>query len=361
MKYYILFFLLISPVLQNCQQNKTKRTLTIGVKIYETQASYRQLFREWNDMGINSAFVSVELAYDEAFRELARENDVMVFVILPIFFNAKVLQEHPDWYAVTQHGDPAKEEWVEFISPSNVAYRAQRIDFIKKVVQDTKPDGISLDFIRYFAYWEKIHDGRSLASIPNTSFDSTSLAAFQLEKGIRIPDTLRTASSIAAWILQNYQESWTNWKCHNIVSIVKDIAIATKTVCPELLINFHAVPWRENDFEGAIKKIAGQDFKQLAGIIDIISPMCYSHMLKRDARWVSSVIKNIHEQAGKTSLLPSIQVKEAYLEEVLSEEEFEENLEAALKPPSTGVVFWSWAHLEQDPGKKSIISKWVKK
>lgn len=249
MKYYILFFLLISTVLQNCQQNKTKRTLTIGVKIYETQASYRQLFREWNDMGINSAFVSVELAYDEAFRELARENDVMVFVI----------------------------------------------------------------------------------------------------------------PSIAAWILQNYQESWTNWKYHNIVSIVKDIAIATKTVYPELLINFHAVPWRENDFEGAIKKIAGQDFKQLAGIIDIISPMCYSHMLKRDARWVSSVIKNIHEQAGKTSLLPSIQVKEAYLEEVLSEEEFEENLEAALKPPSTGVVFWSWAHLEQDPGKKSIISKWVKK
>ncbi len=342
-------------------QTQEKNTTIVGVKIYEQQENYQSMFQEWHEMGINTAFISVELAYDDDFRKLALENEVQVFIILPIFFDAKVLEEHPDWYAVTQHGDQAKEEWVEFVSPSNEVYRTQKIDYIQKVVQDTRPDGISLDFIRYFAYWEKIHDGRALASIPNTSFDSTSLAAFQAEKGVGIPDTLKTISAKASWILENHQESWTNWKCDNIVSMVNNIVEAAKAIQPNLLINLHAVPWRENDFEGAIKKIVGQDFKRLAGMTDFISPMCYSHMLKQDANWVSSVVKDIQRQTGEVDLLPSIQVKEAYLDRELSEEEFEENLKAALKPPSKGVVFWSWAHLEQDPGKKTIISKWVKK
>ena len=64
------------------------------------------------------------------------------------------------------------------------------------------------------------------------------------------------------------------------------------------------------------------------------------------------------QSLGK-AVLPSIQVKEAYLTEVLSKGEFEENLQAALAPPSQGVVFWSWAHLEQNPEKKLIIKKWA--
>jgi len=364
MKHLLSVSLIISLVTQNCQNipyEEGENSPIIGVKIYEKQKNYEQLFREWSDMRINAAFISVALAYDEAFRKLALENDVKIFIILPIFFNSDALQEHPEWYAITQHGDPAKEEWVEFISPSNEVYRAQRIEFIQKVVQDTKPNGISLDFIRYFAYWEKIHDGRSLASIPNTSFDSASLAAFQIDNKIEIPEEFQTTDARSTWILANHQKSWTQWKCRQIFSMVKDIVRTAKAIQPELLINLHAVPWRENDFGGAIKKIAGQDFKQLAPMIDYISPMCYSHMLKRDAKWVSSVVNDIHGQVGDLPLLPSIQVKEAYLDEVLSLKEFEENLKAALHAPSKGVIFWSWAHLEQDPDKKSIISKWAKK
>ncbi len=32
-----------------------------------------------------------------------------------------------------------------------------------------------------------------------------------------------------------------------------------------------------------------------------------------------------------------------------------EGLNAALRPPSTGVIYWSWNMLEQDPQKKEII------
>jgi len=349
----IISFSLIPPY----DGNPTK---IIGVKIYETQENYEPLFQQWKEMGINTAFVSVALAYDQLFRKHAVENKVQVFIILPVFFNSDALIENPEWYAITEHGKVAKEEWVEFISPSNKEYRSERIDFIKKVVLDTKPDGISLDFIRYFAYWEKIHAGRSLASIPNTSFDAESLATFQLENNIRIPDQLKTLSLKARWVLDNHPETWTNWKCGNIVSVVKDIVDITKSVQPELLVNLHAVPWRVHDFDGAIRKIVGQDFKQLAPLTDYISPMCYSHMLKRDASWVSTVTRDIQRQAPGVKVLPSIQVKEAYLDTVLSENEFEENLEAALEAPSNGVIFWSWAHLDKEPLKKSTITEILK-
>lgn len=116
------------------------------------------------------------------------------------------------------------------------------------MVQDTKPNGISLDFIRYFAYWEKIHDGRSLASIPNTSFDSASLTAFQIDENIEIPVELPNTASKATWVLANHSELWTQWKCRQILSMVKDIVSTAKAIQPELLINLHADPWRENDF-----------------------------------------------------------------------------------------------------------------
>jgi hypothetical protein len=82
--------------------------------------------------------------------------------------------------------------------------------------------------------------------------------------------------------------------------------------------------------------------------------------LKRKASWVSSVVKDMDSQVYKTFIVPSIQVKEAYLDDPLSEDEFEENMMEALKEPSKGVIFWSWEHLEKDPKKKLIIKSIVR-
>ena len=354
-------FFIISLIGTTCINKRENDDTIIGVKIYEQQTNYESLFTEWKAIGINTAFISVDLAYDKTFRHLARQNKVLVFIILPIFFNPQTLQEHPDWYAITEAGNHAKDEWVEFVSPSNELYRSQKVDFIEKVVKDTEPDGISIDFIRYFTYWEKIYEDRTLASLTNTSFDSLSLTAFQIKKGVTIPLDIQEPSAKARWILANHEELWTSWKCENIVSIVRTIVNSAKTIQPDLQVNLHMVPWREHDFDGAIKKIAGQDLPALAQFTDYISPMCYSHMLKRDANWVTSVVKDMSKQSMGKTILPSIQVKEAYLTDVLTLGEFEKNLEAALTPPSQGVIFWSWAHLEQDPEKKLIIKKWAQR
>ena len=364
------FLLPIIIILVSCTSNKKQTILEenlskddpiIGVKIYKQQDDYLALFSEWKEIGINTAYVSVALAYDSSFRLLAKKNKIMIYIVLPVFYDAEILREHPDWYAITQNNELAKEEWVEFINPSNEEYRSQKIAFINKVVENTNPDGLSIDFIRYFAFWEKIYEDRTLQSIPNTSFDSTSLATFQATKRIIIPDEYETVSQKAAWILENHENSWIDWKCNNIETMVSAIVTSAKAIQPNLLINLHIVPWRENDFGGAIKKIVGQDISHLSKFTDYLSPMCYSHMLKREPDWVSSVVKDFDSQTNGTSVLPSIQVKEAYLEDVLTDEEFKNNLKAALEFPSKGVVFWSWDHLEQDQSKKEIIKETIEK
>ncbi len=151
----------------------------------------------------------------------------------------------------SKKGTPAKEEWVEFVNPAHKIYRAQRTAFIEKVVSETKPEGVSIDFIRYFAFWEKIYEGRTLESIPDSSFDTISLAAFQADKGLEIPQKLVSVQEKSVWILENHPDSWAEWKCDNIVSMVRNIVASVKAIQPGIRTNLHAVPWRENDFGGA--------------------------------------------------------------------------------------------------------------
>ena len=52
---------------------------------------------------------------------------------------------------------------------------------------------------------------------------------------------------------------------------------------------------------------------------------------------------------------PSIEVKESYRSEELTGDFFQAALAAALRPPSRGVVFWSWPSLAEQEAKQEIL------
>ena len=109
MRHRLCIFFIIILIGTTCTNKRENEDTIIGVKIYEQQTNYEFLFAEWKAIGINTAFISVDLAYDKTFRALARQNKVLIFIILPIFFNPEVLQANPDWYAITEAGKPAKD------------------------------------------------------------------------------------------------------------------------------------------------------------------------------------------------------------------------------------------------------------
>ncbi len=122
--------------------------------------------------------------------------------------------------------------------------------------------------------------------------------------------------------------------------MVKDFADMARTVKHSIKINLHAVPWRSNDYHGAIINIIGQNLADLAWYIDFISPMCYHHMVKHKTALIHDVINNIYEQTNG-HILPSIQVSKKYLQNDLTVEEFKDALEQSLKAPPVGMIFWN--------------------
>jgi hypothetical protein len=335
--------------------SKNGKDLMIGVKIYEHEGSLLQLFEEWRLIRVNTVFVSPALAAQGQFRELARKQGISVFLILPVFSNPEELKKDPGLYALTDRGEKAKDDWVEFVCPTRQDYRSRRIDWIKTLVRELDPDGISLDFIRYFVFWEMVAPERTPDSIANSCFDRSCLDRFQKDTGITLPKGLGEAAEAAKWIMAEHGQDWAEWKCGIITSLVRSIAAEARAIKPKLKVNIHSVPWREKDFGGAIKVIAGQDLAALAATTDMISPMCYWHMLKRKPPWIREVVEDVYSKT-KGLVVPSIQVTNAYISDRLSLEEFKKALDEALRPPSGGVIFWNWDALAKEPEKKAAVA-----
>ncbi len=331
-----------------------RRDFMVGVKIYEYKGDFGDLVARWKKVGVNTAFVSADLASQQTFMTLARQNKIATFIILPVFQNPEALVAHPEYYAVTGQGKKAESDWVKFVCPNREEYKAERLEYIRNLIKSCQPDGLSIDFIRYFVFWEKIYPDAHLDPVEFTCFCPNCLKEFQADAHLAIPRNLDTVSRQAEWILRHQKSAWVSWKCRTITSMVRDIAAEARKVKPDILLNVHLVPWRESDFSQGVRSIAGQDVAAIAPLVDYFSPMCYAHMVKQDPAWISSVVRDIARRANKP-VIPSIQVKEAYLTEKLSSKEFSRYLEEVKKPPSSGVVFWNWPMLAEDAEKADLV------
>ncbi len=327
----------------------------IGVKIYDHQGDLEGLFDQWASIGINTAFVSEALAADSAFRQQATRRGVPVFVIAPVFFDPAILAKQPDLFAVDAQGRVAREEWVEFVCPSRRDYREWRVQQIADLVRDLQPEGISLDFIRHFVFWERIGPEAEAAALPNTCFCPHCLEAFSSRMNIVIPTDLVETSSIAGWVLEHHAEAWASWKTELITSMVREIVSEVRHIDPGIRVNIHVVPWRREDFGSARHRIVGQDLEALSDHADYLSPMVYWFMLERPYAWIGSVVGEMAATAT-VPVLPSIQVESAYRQDAqISVDEFWLATHAALRPPSRGVVFWSWEALARNPAKMKLL------
>jgi hypothetical protein len=325
----------------------------IGIKIYEYDKDFNSLADKWKEMGINTAFVSKELAANPLFRQILKQNNIKVYIIFPVFYDPAQLKNDSSLYAVTDRGKIAKDDWVEFVCPSRITYRKLKIDEAADLVKKLEPDGLSIDFIREFVFWEMIYPDRTAESIDMACFCDSCVDRFCNLKNIILPDTCKTVEQKAALILNLYSDDWDNYRCDLVASMVKEISDKARNIKPDIKINVHVVPWRDGDFGGANIRVASQDLQKIAPFTDYISPMCYSQMVRRDAEWIESVVASMDMHAhGK--ILPSIQVYPYYIDDPFTPEDFKKCISAALKPPSLGVVFFSWPLFEKDSVRMKI-------
>jgi len=328
-----------------------------GIKIYEHTGELEPLFGEWRELGVNTVFAGADLANRDGFMETAAASDTDVFIIFPVLFAPEELQAKPDFFAITADGEPARDDWLEFACPSKSSIRRQRMSEAVELVSRLRPTGLSLDFVRHFAFWEMIEPDTDPDSIPETCYCPTCLRRFAEILGGESEIQINDPVAAADWIRTNAADEWVRFKTDTISSLVWEIVEAVRAHKPSIRINLHTVPWRSDDFDRAITRIAAQDRETLGGYSDYLSPMCYSFMLYQNPAWISSVV---HDTAmvGQCPVLPSIQVQPYYRgEDTFGVKDFEAALRAALEPPSAGVVLWSWEQLEADAERREIVRK----
>jgi hypothetical protein len=190
-------------------------------------------------------------------------------------------------------------------------------------------------------------------TIPRACYCDHCLSDFYKKKGVSLPDTLESVMEKANHLLTYHDATWNHYRIELVATMLQEIVNAAKQIQPGIKISIHAVPWRKMDFNDAGKRVAGQDLTNLAAFTDYVSPMCYSAMLRRDPKWISSVVKDLNSRApGK--ILPSIQVYDEADSATFDRKNFAACIREAMEKPSLGVVFWSWPLFEKDPARMKI-------
>jgi hypothetical protein len=324
----------------------------IGTKIYRYDGDFKQLFDDFESAHINTLVSSKELNKNPEFRRLAKAYNMKRFLVFPTFYAPEYLKNHPGHYAIQKNGDIAKDEWVEFACPSRKDFRQLRIEQMKTMIKEYNPDGISIDFIRHFTFWEKIYPDRTPESLPNTCFCDHCMKKFQKHINQTIP--AETPAQYYHWIMKNKHEEWMHWKSSLITTMVRDMVTAAKKINPEILVCIHVVPWRKSDFNNAREVVLGQDIKALANYADYLSPMTYAHMVKQNPEWIGKVVREMHNNTG-CKILPSFQVSNCYLAAEIQPDTFRQYIRQASQYPAAGFVYWSWERLRDE--QKNIIMR----
>jgi hypothetical protein len=284
---------------------------------------------------INAVFGSHE---DAEFVDACHQNGFRVYAEAAVFVGEKYWKAHPESRPITATGEPLEKiEWYAGVCPNQPWLWEDKLEMIRKMVRDTKVDGIWLDFIRYPCHWEVKEP-----KLDQTCFCPVCMKQFQKDTGIALPAELANGKDQAQWILQHHRNTFIEWKCKRIALFVQKAREVIKAERPEVLVGLFGVPWMPTERDDAIHAIIAQDYHMLAPHVDVFSPMVYHRMCNRDTKWISAVTKYLARVTRKP-VVPIIQA--CSLPDALPTAEFKQAIDAALSPPSAGVIIFNMKYL----------------
>ena len=329
---------------KTCAVYGFSRDLEIFKDMTSTQIANR--LSEWN---INAVFGGY---WDSSMVRALHDRDIRVFAEVGFFTGSEARwEEAPELRPVNSQGKPiSKDEWYCGISPTIEWFRDKKIDVVKKTLENYDVDGIWLDFIRWPCHWEVLEP-----RIEQTSFDSVSLSAFENDTRIHIPEDFQTPEERAAWILAHHLDTWTRWKCDVITEYVCELRRVVKSYGSDKILGLFGVPWRDSDFDGAITKVVGQDYRELGRLVDVLSPMVYHRMCGKDIRWIGEITSYVHEKGGGKPVWPVIQAM-GDSSKSLNAHEFGQAMTTALNAVgSEGLIIFTLAEAIEESKRNEMI------
>ena len=337
----------------------------LGAKVYRPVREPKELVRFAKSLRLNTLFVGDELAVSEEFREECRAAGLRYFLILRTFNDPEAARHDPTLVSVDREGNPARRGDDVMICPSRADFRRQKMQRIRAAIERLKPDGVTLDYFRFFIYWEAVDPQKGPGDFPAFCFDARCvhdfLNATRVQPRTGLPyDPTAVPHELIDEIWREHREAWYDWRVKRIADDAAEFTGFIRKQFPGLPIVLHAVPWTRDEFDGAREKIVGQDFRLLAPYFDYISPMAYSALTHRGPGWVEKLDSSLLAEVPAEKLLPSIEVgPDGPQFPPMSPAAYESDLKAALKAQS-GVVLYHLELLLDDSEKQAITQRLLK-
>lgn len=299
--------------------------------------------------GVNAVFVYPN--ENEDVLKQIKSAGVALYQSMGVFVGKSDYQQHPEWRPLGVSGAPIKpNEWYFPLSPNHPALREQRLQRFKQRLQNPYIDGVWLDFIRFPLRWEN-----GAPAFEQACFSPQSLDAFTEFSGIQ-PQGGSTKEK-AQWILANHPEQWTAFKVGSIRAWVQDAAAVRDSLRKDVKLGLFGVPYSLDEYDGALRRIVGQDYALLAKHLDIISPMIYHRMIAQPVERIRDLTLALRQSTGKP-VWPVLQTMN--LPDELPQQEFIQSIGLAAKASQEGLILFAANHLEAEnrwPQLKAALSK----
>lgn len=305
--------------------------------IFAAQQITKETINHLVNLGINTVFSSYRNLNEQVITEL-KKNKIQIFAEVSLFFMEDIWENYPQSRPIDQAGKLMERiHWYTGACPNQQDLRENKIQSIKLLLKSSGIDGILLDFIRYPCHWEDIRS----PDIIEYCFCPICLEKFNKEVGGK-PEG----------------ESWINWKCQQITDFVREIREILKTGSQHIELGMFTVPWQDDDFNYAMRRIIGQDVYALSRYVDIFCPMTYHKLSNKSASWIGSIV-HYFDKATAKKILPSIQTMDDPAD--ISLTELEQSLEFALQKPSGGVLVFYFEELLKNYNKVQVVKRFFEK
>lgn len=305
--------------------------------------------RSCRDWGINLPILGPAFFADDAMGEALVAEGLGVWLNLPVFYDEEYLAAHPDRYAITSRGRRAVADWLHFACPSREETIEHVVAVLHRALAHVRPDVVSLDFIRYFVFWERVDLDGPGDAIEDGCYCPACLAAFERHSGQRV-----SRDDPAADIRRHLLTEWGDWKTRRIAEVAERLFDEIRRAAPGAMLGIKIVPWLESDLGGAIRHCVGQDFARLARNVDIVAPMAFTHILRRTPEWKARLLARVQQVTGKP-VLSYVQAGAVYRPEPITAAEFSDELVTAVEGDHAGLAIFHYEQLVADPEKARIL------
>jgi uncharacterized lipoprotein YddW (UPF0748 family) len=302
------------------------------------------------DSGVNAVWMYSGDLTEEAVRTVHGQG-ARIFAEFNTMHVAGFLKQHPDAAPVGPDGkvSPPPSGW-QGICPTHPAYRKHRMDDFRSLLEKFEIDGVWLDYHHAHASWEQ-----AKPQMPDTCFCKGCLERFARETKIEAPP---------ADPLGKYAAAWAQWRCDVFTDWVREFREILNAARPKALLGTFHCPWSETDHDGAIRKKLAIDLKAQAKYVDVFSIMPYHARFGHsdDPAWISRQTQALGKHLGlegkpgeKPRIWPILQLSD--WGEKVTADQVRTILDHGSRAPATGVMFFHWSQLRQQPDKVAEAAK----